>query len=181
MNTKPARKPRLTSRRGWFRVERHDLELLREHTSTPAALAVWIAMLDLANGSRGDSFTANIALIAHKARIGYRTAWAMIRELETLKLISQIRDIPDNGRQPQGPSTFTILTPGYATDASPVCKRRRASFADKDQESPKVILEEEGASQNRAASLDAQRREDTPPEEKKQARGPRAWFTEAGR
>lgn len=92
----PSTRPKLSRRRGWFRVNRADVALIIEHGGdndkkvSPAALqALWLAILDEADEARGRSFKAAISFLARKAGLSKRTAANGLPILQKLGLIRQ--------------------------------------------------------------------------------------------
>ncbi len=66
----------MAPRKGWFPVPRHALALLRENLGEghrPATL-VFLALCDLCNEGRSDTFDATLGIIGHRAGVSRSTA-----------------------------------------------------------------------------------------------------------
>lgn len=135
--------PRLVSRRGWVKLNKRDVELIREQCPNfRSALPVWVACLILANDRRtqeaSDRFTEKINLIAHLARLGYRVTIKQLHALEDCGLLEIQRAVPEGKRSPEGISTY-VITPSegrHSNDTgvgkkkhTPVCTKEHTPSA----------------------------------------------------
>ncbi|MEY2487389.1 MAG: hypothetical protein QOH39_3037 [Verrucomicrobiota bacterium] len=77
---------RLTSRKGWFAVQKADLALLNEQCgdSAPWIKAVWLALLQIQNDRRSSEFEVPIGFIKREAVVSRSTAKRAIRQLIAL-------------------------------------------------------------------------------------------------
>ena len=97
---------------GWFAVARDDLARIRDASGerdTGTLLAVWLAMLDIGNTSKSETFTATIGRVARTAGYSYRATAGALRRLEStglLKITSRRLD----GTNGHDASEYTIIT-----------------------------------------------------------------------
>ena len=139
-----------------YRIE--NSQSVRNHGS---AKLVYVALTWIASDEGSSVFTVEIAAIARKASLGYRTVWDIVKKLEELELIKV------NRPKLRSEATFTICTTckTSGTGRKTICKRKQHSFADitkehrrKKKEAP-VSLSERIAKEKQLGILKGQLKE----------------------
>ena len=124
----------------WFSkaVFRRILDRFAESNRVPVAVSVYVALCVLASDLQLEEFTVNIALIASKAGVSYKTALVYLRELEAAGLVGIKRStVP--GTKLDAPSTYTLL-PLLPRDI-PLCnKGSKPSVSERIEESKNNAL-----------------------------------------
>lgn len=123
---------KLSARRGWLKVQRPDLVLIREQgaaetgsVSVPAMIAIWIALVDLADEHRTETFTVAIGLIGFRAGLGRRHTVSALEVLERLGLLCRTPNRDPYNPKRQIESTWTIRPATSCKDCkTPPAKER---------------------------------------------------------
>ena len=119
------------------------LKRIREQVGTTkgaTAIAVYIALCDIANDQREPAFESNVNAIAHKAAMGYRATWQALQSLEQVGVI-QIHNpgtkiIIRNGKERRvnasgEASKFTLLS--FAQNAKGGMHEKPRRYANEDR------------------------------------------------
>lgn len=115
-----------------------------ESNQAVSARSVYVALTELASDNQCESFTANKALIAHRAGVSVRTADTILnglRELGVLAIQSQRQAV--NAGVIKAANSYTLLAigNGCASTIGNGCKQ--PSISDKVEESERILEEKE--------------------------------------
>jgi hypothetical protein len=94
---------------------KESLQMIRDYITdgnghSASALAIYLALTELASDQQSETFTATISQVKQRAGVSYRTAANFLKRLEANNLIAVQRStIP--GTKGNAPSTYTLLTP----------------------------------------------------------------------
>jgi len=97
----------------WCWQDKRTLQMIRDyfedgHGHSAFALAVYLAMTELASDAQAETFTAPISQIARRAGASYRKTAKVLNRFESLKLIHVQRKTVE-GTKEHAPSTYTML------------------------------------------------------------------------
>ena len=97
------------SQRPWCWQEKATLRRIRDvfGSTATSAVAVYVALTEIASDAQSESFTRSIGEIAARARVSYRTASAILNGFEALKLLDVKRNTIE-GTKLQAPNTYTL-------------------------------------------------------------------------
>jgi len=76
---------------GWFPISRQDIETILDHSGAGGAgtlLAVWLALLSVANSERSTSVVIHIGRVARLSGVSYRSAATALRRLASVSLVT---------------------------------------------------------------------------------------------
>ena len=91
----PAKRQRLIPRAGWFKLFRADTARIREcgendgRVSVAVLMAVWVALVDVANEERGCTFTKGVGIIRSRAGVSRRHTFTALASLVAIGMVSK--------------------------------------------------------------------------------------------
>jgi len=109
-------------------------ETFSESKQSASARSLYLALCELASDKQSETFTANKALIAHKAGVSVSTAARLLNGLEELGLVKIDRNVAAGVFK--APNTYTLLAIGHS-DLS-IGNGRKRSKTDKVEKSRKT-------------------------------------------
>ena len=113
----------ISSRAPFCWQEKQALRSIRarfeDSNKTPYALAIYLALTELASDRQCETFQGGIATIAKKAGTSYKTTLEYLRELEVLGVI-HIRRMTFAGSKLDAPAFYTLLE--LCKPDTPLCK-----------------------------------------------------------
>lgn len=130
--------------RPWAWIEKAIVRMIRDvfdaTNDVALALALYLALTEIASDEQSDTFTKPISEIAKRAGMSYRKAWSILQRFLALKIIT-IQCNTVTGTKLQSPSTYTLCTAciSLCTDAEHSSKPR---LKKKREESQKNVVEE---------------------------------------
>jgi hypothetical protein len=140
--------------RPWLWIEKAIVRTIRDVSDATndvsSALAVKVALAEIASDEGSDTFTKSISEIAKRAGVKYRTATSMLGRFEALKIIAVQRNtIP--GTKLQSPNTYTLgnhclpLGNSRSQRSLPRYKKNREKSKKNDDEKPLRARDAEAA------------------------------------